>query len=54
MIRRRKRNGRRPSPPSARDGAARPPDAYKGKGIRYQGETIKLKPGKAAKAAGEG
>jgi large subunit ribosomal protein L6 len=33
--------------------ALRPPDAYKGKGIRYQGETIKLKPGKAAKAAGE-
>jgi large subunit ribosomal protein L6 len=36
--------------------AIRPPDAYKGKGIRYQGETIKLKPGKAAKmgAAGVG
>ena len=29
----------------------RRPDAYKGKGIRYQGEIIKLKPGKAAKAA---
>ena len=29
----------------------RPPDSYKGKGIRYQGETVKLKPGKAAKAA---
>jgi large subunit ribosomal protein L6 len=29
----------------------RPPDAYKGKGIRYQGEKIKLKPGKAAKGA---
>ena len=29
----------------------RRPDAYKGKGIRYQGEVIKLKPGKAAKAA---
>jgi len=27
----------------------RPPDAYKGKGIRYAGEVIKLKPGKAAK-----
>lgn len=26
----------------------RPPDAYKGKGIRYQGEAIKLKPGKKA------
>lgn len=36
--------------------AIRPPDAYKGKGIRYQGEVIKLKPGKAAKmgAAGVG
>jgi len=32
----------------------RPPDAYKGKGIRYTGEEIKLKPGKAAKTgAGE-
>lgn len=29
--------------------AARPPDAYKGKGIRYTGEVVKLKPGKAAK-----
>jgi large subunit ribosomal protein L6 len=29
----------------------RKPDPYKGKGIRYQGEVIKLKPGKAAKAA---
>lgn len=26
----------------------KPPDAYKGKGIRYQGEVIKLKPGKKA------
>ena len=34
--------------------ASRPPDAYKGKGIRYQGETVHLKPGKAAKAAGTG
>ncbi|HEX9831455.1 MAG TPA: 50S ribosomal protein L6, partial [Thermodesulfobacteriota bacterium] len=25
----------------------RPPDSYKGKGIRYTGETLKLKPGKA-------
>jgi large subunit ribosomal protein L6 len=32
----------------------RPPDAYKGKGIRYAGETIKLKPGKAGKAVGGG
>lgn len=29
-----------------------PPDAYKGKGIRYAGETIKLKPGKTGKAVG--
>ncbi|TSC93382.1 MAG: large subunit ribosomal protein L6 [Candidatus Berkelbacteria bacterium Licking1014_7] len=28
------------------------PDPYKGKGIRYQNELIKLKPGKAAKTAG--
>ena len=27
------------------------PDPYKGKGIRYQGEIVKLKAGKAAKAA---
>jgi large subunit ribosomal protein L6 len=26
------------------------PDAYKGKGVRYEGEYIKLKPGKKAKA----
>jgi len=31
--------------------ALRKPDAYKGKGIRYLGEIVKLKPGKAAKAA---
>lgn len=30
--------------------AIRPPDAYKGKGIRYEGEVVRLKPGKAAKA----
>ena len=29
----------------------RPPDPYKGKGIRYEGEIVRLKPGKAAKAA---
>lgn len=29
----------------------RKPDVYKGKGVRYLGEVIKLKPGKAAKAA---
>jgi large subunit ribosomal protein L6 len=28
--------------------AVRPPDSYHGKGVRYQGEQIKLKPGKAA------
>lgn len=32
----------------------RPPDAYKGKGIRYQGEKIRLKPGKAAKVGAAG
>jgi large subunit ribosomal protein L6 len=29
--------------------AFRPPDAYKGKGVRYEGEHIKLKAGKTAK-----
>jgi large subunit ribosomal protein L6 len=29
--------------------AVRPPDSYKGKGIRYFGEVIRLKPGKAGK-----
>jgi large subunit ribosomal protein L6 len=29
--------------------AIRPPDSYKGKGIRYSGERLKLKAGKAAK-----
>ncbi|MFI4877033.1 MAG: 50S ribosomal protein L6 [Blastopirellula sp. JB062] len=28
--------------------AARKPEPYKGKGVRYQGEYVKLKPGKAA------
>ncbi|OGK17929.1 50S ribosomal protein L6 [Candidatus Roizmanbacteria bacterium RIFCSPLOWO2_12_FULL_40_12] len=28
------------------------PDPYKGKGIRYEGERLKLKPGKKAKTAG--
>ena len=32
--------------------AIRPPDAYKGKGIRYAGEIIHLKPGKAGKVVG--
>ena len=27
----------------------RPPDAYKGKGVRYAGEMVKLKPGKAGR-----
>lgn len=37
---------------AARIRAIRPPDAYKGKGIRYANETIRLKPGKAGKAIG--
>ncbi len=32
--------------------AIRPPDAYKGKGIRYARETVRLKAGKAGKAIG--
>jgi len=32
--------------------AVRKPDRYKGKGIRYQGEIIRMKQGKALKAAG--
>ena len=40
---------------AARIRAVRPPDPYKGKGIRYAGERIKLKPGKAGRtAAGPG
>lgn len=34
---------------AARIRKIRPPDVYKGKGIRYEGEEIKLKPGKALK-----
>jgi large subunit ribosomal protein L6 len=30
----------------------RPPEPYNGKGIRYQGEAVRRKPGKAAKVAG--
>lgn len=30
---------------------ARPPDPYKGKGIRYEGEVVRLKPGKTAKVS---
>jgi len=33
--------------------AIRPPDAYKGKGIRYVGEAIRLKAGKAGRAIGK-
>jgi large subunit ribosomal protein L6 len=33
--------------------AIRPPDKYKGKGIRYAGELVHLKPGKAGKAIGK-
>ena len=29
--------------------SVRPPNAYTGKGVRYEGEFIKLKPGKSAK-----
>ncbi len=32
--------------------AVRPPEPYKGKGIKYQGEYVRRKAGKAAKAAG--
>ena len=32
--------------------ALRPPDAYKGKGIKYAGEIIRTKPGKAGKVVG--
>ena len=32
--------------------AIRRPDAYKGKGIRYTGEIVRLKPGKAGKVVG--
>jgi len=37
---------------AARIRAVRPPDAYKGKGIRYAGEKVRLKAGKAGKAIG--
>jgi large subunit ribosomal protein L6 len=33
--------------------AIRPPDAYKGKGVRYAGERVRLKPGKAGRAGGK-
>ena len=38
---------------AARIRAIRPPDAYKGKGIRYAGERVRLKAGKAGKAVGK-
>ena len=34
--------------------AIRPTDSYKGKGIKYAGERLRLKPGKAGKAAMKG
>jgi len=37
---------------AARIRAIRPPNPYKGKGIRYAGEQVRLKPGKAGKAIG--
>jgi large subunit ribosomal protein L6 len=37
---------------AARIRAIRKPDPYKGKGIRYAGEHIKLKPGKAGRTVG--
>ena len=39
---------------AARIRAIRPPDPYKGKGIRYQDEVVRTKPGKAAVTAGIG
>jgi large subunit ribosomal protein L6 len=33
--------------------AVRPPDPYKGKGIRYAHEVLRLRPGKAGRAAGK-
>ena len=38
---------------AARIRTIRPPDAYKGKGIRYAGELVHLKPGKAGKVVGK-
>ncbi len=35
---------------AARIRKVRPPDSYKGKGVRYEGEKLKLKPGKAGAA----
>lgn len=38
---------------AARIRAVKAPDPYKGKGVRYLGERIKLKPGKAGRTAGK-
>lgn len=38
---------------AARIRAIRKPDSYKGKGIRYAGEVVRLKPGKAGKVVGK-
>ncbi len=38
---------------AARIRRIRPPDAYKGKGVRYAGERVHLKPGKAGKVIGK-
>lgn len=38
---------------AARVRDVRTPDPYKGKGIRYAGERVKLKPGKAGRTAGK-
>ena len=38
---------------AARIRAIRPPDPYKGKGIKYLNEKLHLKPGKSAKAVGK-
>ena len=38
---------------AARIRRIRPPDTYKGKGIRYAGELVRLKPGKAGKVVGQ-
>ncbi len=39
---------------AARIRAIRPADSYKGKGIKYAGQVLRLKPGKAGKAALKG
>ena len=39
---------------AARIRSVRPPDVYKGKGIRYAGEFVRLKAGKAGRAIGQG